>query len=118
MVSSITLIMEVYCNEHREEFCPPDLDKLDNVRAGAAFLTDLEEDDNIAGAWAWLIRRMMITEDMIKVHDGSMTLMPYTAIQLFVIVITGWSVLTGQGLISTEGAAPEYLTKLRWTRKC
>ena len=52
MVNIIHSITEAYCDEHREGLCPPDLDKLDDVRASAAFLTGLEEDDNIAGAWA------------------------------------------------------------------
>jgi len=54
------------------------LDKLDEVRAGAAFLTDLDKDDNITGAWAWLIWCTMILKAMIRANDGYMRLMTYT----------------------------------------
>ena len=36
------------------------IDNLDDIRASAAFLTDLEENNNIVEAWSSLIRRMMI----------------------------------------------------------
>jgi len=31
------------------------LDALNDVKASAAFLTDLDENDDIGGAWAWMI---------------------------------------------------------------
>ena len=55
MVNIIQSIMEGYCDEQRERLCPPELNKLDDVRAGAAFLTDSDEDDDISGAWACIL---------------------------------------------------------------
>jgi len=36
--------------------CPPNLDALNNVKASAAFLTDLNENDDVGGAWACMIQ--------------------------------------------------------------
>ena len=42
MIKTIQSIMEVYCKEQHERLWHPDLNKMDDVRAGAAFLADLD----------------------------------------------------------------------------
>ena len=71
MVDIIQSIMEVYCDKQCKRLCPPDLNKLDDVRAGAASLTDLDEDDDIGGAWAWMIWWYMIMEALIRAGDAA-----------------------------------------------
>ena len=54
----INFIIEVYSREQREwheRLCPPNLDALNDVKASADFLTDLDENDDIGGAWDWMV---------------------------------------------------------------
>ena len=60
MVNIIQLRMEAYRDCQRKRLCerlgPPDFNKLEDVRADATFLTDLNENDDISDAWAGMIR--------------------------------------------------------------
>jgi len=58
ILAIIDSITEVYSRkqcEWRNRLCPPNLDALNDVKASATFLTDLDENDDIGGAWDWMV---------------------------------------------------------------
>ena len=80
------------------------MDALNNVKASAVFLTDLDENDDVGGSWAWMIRRYMIMDALFAASDAVREPIPINgnAVAHHNRAITQ-SQLIRQVLTSTEG---------------
>ena len=73
------------------------------MKAGAAFLTGLNENNDAGRAWAWMIRRYMIMDALFGASDDLGNSCRSMAMQLLIIIEQ--SQLIRQGLKSTESEA-------------